>query len=56
MRGLRSTPVRRSLIALGTVLVACIGMLWFKEPASAIKVFSLALIVTGLFLLNLKTA
>ena len=42
--------------ALGTVLVACIGMLWFKEPASAVKVFSLALIVTGLFLLNLKTA
>ena len=42
--------------ALGTVLVASIGMLWFKEPASAVKVFSLVLIVTGLFLLNLKTS
>ena len=42
--------------ALGTVLVASIGMLWFKEPAGAVKLFSLGLIVTGLFLLNLKSA
>ena len=32
---------------LGTALVAAIGILWFKEPATAIKIASLGLIIIG---------
>ncbi len=39
--------------ALGTVLVVAVGMLWFKEPATAGKIFPIALIVAGTVWLNL---
>ena len=40
--------------ALGTALVVAVGIVWFKEPASALKMVSLALIITGLFFLKLS--
>ena len=39
---------------LGTALVATIGILWFKEPANAIKLISLGLIIIGVIGLNLS--
>ncbi|HUY88054.1 MAG TPA: multidrug efflux SMR transporter [Pirellulales bacterium] len=38
---------------LGTALIAAIGMTWFKEPVTAIKIGSLALIVLGVVGLQL---
>lgn len=32
---------------VGTALVAIIGFLWFKEPATAIKIISIMLIIFG---------
>lgn len=32
---------------VGTVLTAAVGLLWFKEPATALKLASIALVVTG---------
>ncbi len=37
----------------GTVLTAAIGYLWFKEPATALKLASTALIVVGVVGLHL---
>ncbi|ACB33986.1 small multidrug resistance protein [Leptothrix cholodnii SP-6] len=34
---------------VGTVLTALIGYLWFKEPATALKLVSAGLIVMGVF-------
>ena len=33
--------------ALGTALIAAIGVLWFHEPVTALKVFSLVAIIGG---------
>src|SRR5437667_8937081 len=41
--------------AMGTALVATIGLLWFKEPLGALKVVALCLIVAGVVGLNLST-
>lgn len=41
---------------LGTALIALIGMLWFKEPVTALKLLSLALIIAGVTGLNLGGA
>jgi small multidrug resistance pump len=38
----------------GTALIATIGILWFKEPLTLIKVGSLALIILGVIGLNLS--
>ena len=38
---------------LGTALIAVIGMWWFKEPLTAIKVVSLVLVIVGIVGLNL---
>jgi small multidrug resistance pump len=40
--------------ALGTAAVALIGMVLFHEPASGLKVFSIALIIVGVVCLNLS--
>lgn len=37
----------------GTALTAAIGILWFKEPASALKLVSLGLVVAGVVGLQL---
>lgn len=37
---------------LGTALIALIGIYWFKEPVTAIKLTSLALIIVGVIGLN----
>ncbi|MEW6635505.1 MAG: multidrug efflux SMR transporter [Actinomycetota bacterium] len=41
---------------LGTALIAAIGILWFGEPATALKLVSLVLIVAGVVGLNLAGA
>jgi len=38
---------------VGTALIATIGVLWFKEPMTALKLVSLALIIIGVVGLNL---
>jgi len=38
---------------VGTALIATIGVLWFKEPGTAIKLISLGLIILGVVGLNL---
>ena len=38
----------------GTVLIAAIGVIWFKEPVSALKVGSVLLIVIGIVGLNIS--
>jgi small multidrug resistance pump len=40
--------------AVGTALIATIGILWFKEPISLLKIGSLALIILGVIGLNLS--
>lgn len=42
--------------AVGTALVALIGVLYFKEPATAPRLISLALIIAGILMLNLSSA
>jgi small multidrug resistance pump len=37
-------------------LIATIGILWFKEPVTAIKIGSFALIILGVVGLNLSNA
>ncbi|MBI3652511.1 MAG: multidrug efflux SMR transporter [Acidobacteria bacterium] len=39
---------------MGTALIATIGVLWFNEPLTAVKLISLALIITGVIGLNLS--
>jgi small multidrug resistance pump len=41
---------------LGTALIATIGILWFKEPLSMMKIGSIALIILGVIGLNLGGA
>jgi small multidrug resistance pump len=38
----------------GTALIAMVGVLWFREPATAIKIISLGLIIIGVVGLNLS--
>ena len=39
---------------LGTVLIVCIGIFWFKEPATTLKLVSLTLIIVGVVGLRLS--
>ena len=39
---------------IGILLVSVIGMTYFKEPVSAMKIISILIIVTGVILLNLS--
>lgn len=41
---------------IGTALIALIGVIWFSEPLTALKVGSMALIVAGVVGLNLSGA
>ena len=38
----------------GTALIAAIGVIWFKEPVTALKVGSVVLIVIGIVGLNMS--
>jgi small multidrug resistance pump len=40
--------------AVGTALIAAIGILWFNEPLNALKIISLVLIIGGVVGLNLS--
>lgn len=40
---------------MGTALIATIGILYFKEPMTALKLISLALIIGGVVGLNLSS-
>jgi small multidrug resistance pump len=39
---------------MGTALIATIGVLWFKEPFTALKLISLGMIILGVVGLNLS--
>lgn len=39
---------------LGILLVSLIGMIYFKEPASSMKILSILVIVAGVIMLNLS--
>ncbi|MRG76195.1 MAG: QacE family quaternary ammonium compound efflux SMR transporter [ANME-2 cluster archaeon] len=39
---------------LGTALIATVGILWFEEPVTALKIISLGLIIIGVIGLNLS--
>jgi small multidrug resistance pump len=41
---------------LGTVLIVTVGILWFKEPASVVKIISIGLVILGVVGLNLSRA
>jgi len=41
---------------VGTALIAIIGILFFKEPLSTLKVFSICMIIAGVIGLNLSGA
>jgi small multidrug resistance pump len=41
---------------VGTALIAIVGILYFKEPVSVLKVFSIFLIIVGVIGLNLSGA
>jgi small multidrug resistance pump len=41
---------------LGTAIITAIGVFWFKEPVTAIKMVSIALIILGVIGLNLSSA
>ena len=42
-------------MALGTAIIAVIGMVWFHEPLSPLKVIAILTIITGVVLLNLSS-
>jgi small multidrug resistance pump len=39
--------------SLGTALICVIGIIWFKEPISIVKIVSILLIILGIFGLEL---
>lgn len=39
---------------LGTAIIATLGIMYFKEPVNALKIISLALVITGIIGLNLS--
>ena len=41
---------------LGTALIACIGIIWFRESLNLPKLAGIILIIGGVLLLNLKGA
>ena len=41
--------------ALGTAIIAVIGMVWFHEALSPLKVIALLMIIAGVVLLNLSS-
>jgi len=41
---------------VGTALIAIVGVVYFKEPATMVKVISIALIIAGVVGLNLSGA
>jgi len=41
---------------VGTALIAAIGILYFKEPATTLKIMSITLIIAGVVGLNLSGA
>jgi small multidrug resistance pump len=43
-------------MALGTAIIAIIGLVWFHESLSLLKVIALLTIITGVVLLNLSSS
>jgi small multidrug resistance pump len=41
---------------VGTFLIAVIGLFWFKEPLTALKISSMALVIAGVIGLNLSSS
>ena len=42
-------------MALGTAIIAVVGMVWFHESLSLLKVIAILTIITGVVLLNLSS-
>lgn len=42
--------------ALGTTIIAIIGLVWFQESLSPLKVLALLMIIMGVVLLNLSSS
>lgn len=40
---------------LGTALIAAVGMWWFREPLSILKVIALGLVILGVIVLSLSS-
>lgn len=40
---------------VGTLLIALIGLFWFKEPVTILKVVSMVLVIAGAIGLNLSS-
>ncbi|MCL7411708.1 MAG: multidrug efflux SMR transporter [Methanosarcinaceae archaeon] len=40
---------------MGTVFIATVGILWFKEPVSVLKIISLGLVIIGVVGLHLSS-
>jgi small multidrug resistance pump len=53
LRGIELSVAYAIWSGLGTTLVALIGIAWFREPATTIKLVSIGLIITGVAGLNL---
>jgi small multidrug resistance pump len=43
-------------MALGTAIIAIIGMAWFNEPLSLLKIVALLMIILGVVLLNFSSS
>jgi small multidrug resistance pump len=43
-------------MALGTAIIAIIGLVWFQESLTPLKVIALLTIITGVVLLNLSSS
>jgi small multidrug resistance pump len=41
---------------VGTFLIAMIGLFWFKEPLTALKIGSMVLVIAGVIGLNLSSS
>jgi small multidrug resistance pump len=41
---------------VGTAMIAIIGILWFKEPFTAMKIISITLIIFGVIGLNIGSS
>src|SRR5438132_888971 len=56
LRGMDVSVAYAIWAAMGTALVAAIGLLWFKEPLGALRIIALCFIVAGVVGLNLAGA
>lgn len=54
LRGIDVSIAYAIWAGLGTAFITAVGILWFREPASALKLISLAVVVTGVIGLHMS--